>query len=239
MSIGLPAQRRFYTTEPAPCPYLENRVEQRIVTTLGPDARTSLSFFTQLGFRRSQTFLYRPACPGCRACVPVRIVVDRFTDSRGWRKILRRNEDLRVAVLPAAATDEQFELFRRYQLSRHGDGSMALMDRVDYAALVEDAAALTLVAEFRFTDGRLAGASITDRLSDGLSGVYKFFEPNEARRSLGTFIILWHIAQARALGLPYVYLGYWIAGAPTMAYKARFQPLERLTGQGWDSFPNS
>ena len=233
MAAGARGQRAFYTTEKAPCPYLPGRREQRLVTTLGPDARASLSFFTELGFRRSQTFLYRPVCQGCSACVPVRIVAVRFQPSRTFRKVLQRNADLRIELKPPIATDEQYELFQRYQDARHELGSMRDMDRLDYAVMIEDAAASTLVMEARYPDGRLAAVSLTDRLSNGLSGVYKFFDPEAARRSLGTFVILWHISQARGEGLAYVYLGYWIKGSPTMDYKARFQPLERFDGATW------
>jgi leucyl-tRNA---protein transferase len=235
--LSLTNPRRFYTTEPGECPYLEGKVEQRVVTTLGrSDATESLNVFSELGFRRSQTYLYRPACPRCNACVPVRIVVQDFVPSRRFRKVLVRNEDLGVSIEPAIATDEQYELFRRYQQARHSEGSMAQMDRFDFTSMVEDAAPVTLMAEFRYRDGSLAGVSLTDQLSSGLSGVYKFFDPAAARRSLGTFIVLWHIARARELGLPYVYLGYWIAGSKTMDYKADFQPLERLQGGQWRPF---
>jgi leucyl-tRNA---protein transferase len=232
--VSLSSPRRFYTTEPGHCPYLTGRVEQRIVTTwAGPESEDSLTFFTDLGFRRSQTFLYRPTCPQCNACVPVRIKVDEFQPSRRFRKVSARNADLQVACEPPIATEEHYELFQRYQQARHGEGSMAQMDRIDFGAMIEDAAPGTFLATFRYPDGRLAGVSLTDRLRTGLSGVYKFFDPEAGRRSLGTFIVLWHVARARELGLPFVYLGYWISGAKTMDYKVSFQPLERLENGRW------
>ena len=227
------AKRAFYTTEAAPCPYLPNRREQRLVTTLLPDAQSSLSHFAELGFRRSQSFLYRPMCDSCSACVPVRIVVAGFRPSRNLRKVLQRNDDLLVELKPAISTDEQFELFARYQAARHGHGSMREMNRLDYALMIEDAPGSTMVMEARFPDGRLAAVSLTDRLVNGLSGVYKFFDPDVPKRSLGTFVILWHVLAARGQGLPFVYLGYWVKGSPTMDYKVRFQPLERYDGKGW------
>ena len=237
-ALNLSPLRRFYTTEPTACPYLPARTEQRVVTSLhGVDGEDGLSVLTALGFRRSQSWLYRPACPTCRACVPVRIVAGRFVPSRRYRKVLARNADLTVRCVPPRATDEQYELFHRYQAGRHAGGGMAQMDRGDFAAMVEDAAAGTFLAELRYADGRLAGVSLTDRLEDGLSGVYKFFDPEAARRSLGTFIVLWHIGKAVALRLPYVYLGYWIEGSRTMDYKRQFQPLERLTGRLWRPLP--
>lgn len=232
MSVTSP--RRFYTTEPAACPYLPGRIEQRVVTSLlGADGDDGLSALTTLGFRRSQTWLYRPSCPGCRACVPVRIVVAGFVPSRRFKKVLARNADLSIQCVPPRATEEQFALFHRYQMGRHPDGGMAQMGRADFDAMIEDAAQGTFVAELRYPDGTLAAASLTDRLEDGLSGVYKFFAPDAARRSLGTFIVLWHAMKAAALQLPHVYLGYWIAGSRTMAYKAQFAPLEVLDGSSW------
>jgi arginine-tRNA-protein transferase len=226
---------RFYSTDLAPCPYLPGRQERRLVALVeaeGGNAR--LDLLTEAGFRRSQGFLYKPVCPGCRACVPVRIVVDGFVPGRSFRRVLKRNADLRWCERPAATSDEQFALFHRYLRHRHRDGGMLRMDREAYREMVEMAPDSTRVVEFRDADGALVGFSLTDHLRSGLSGVYKFFAPEmEARRSLGTFIILWHVQRARDLGLPCVYLGYWIRESRKMAYKARFAPLEQLDGHVW------
>jgi leucyl-tRNA---protein transferase len=225
----------FYSTEPAPCPYLSGRIERRIVTFLhGDDGDAWHDELLRAGFRRSHRALYRPACTGCTACVPVRVPVAGFAWTRTWRRVLRRNADLAAAERPSAATPEQFELFRRYLEARHGEGGMSGMGRDDYRAMVEDSPSGSRLVEFRAADGRLTAVSLTDYLPSGLSGVYKFFDPAAERRSLGSHIILWHIRRAAELGLPYVYLGYWIAESPKMAYKARFQPLERLTPRGWE-----
>lgn len=226
--------RRFYATDLSPCPYRPGRLERRLVTLLDPAEEAAvLDQLTAAGFRRSQRFLYRPACPGCSACVPTRIRVADFRPSRGFRKILRRNADLHPSERPARATDEQFLLFRRYIQARHGDGGMAEMGWRDFVEMVEEAGDATRLVELRRADGRLAAVSLTDYVESGLSGVYKFFEPDEPERSLGTFLILWHVARARELGRPYVYLGYWIEDCRKMAYKRRFQPLEALEGASW------
>ena len=225
---------RFYTTDLAPCPYLPDRRERRLVALAeAPTGEERLDLLTEAGFRRSQGFLYKPACPGCRACVPVRIVVAGFTPSRGFRKVLKRNAELAWQEVPAVGTDEQFVLFQRYLRHRHRDGGMARMDQEAYREMVELAPAATRLIEFRDPSGTLVGVSLTDRLRSGLSGVYKFFAPELEPRSPGTFIILWHVERARTLGLPYVYLGYWIAQSRKMAYKARFAPLELLEGPRW------
>jgi len=235
MTSADPARlHRFYTTDLAPCPYLPDRRERRLVALLEPElGDRRLDLLTEAGFRRSQGFLYKPACPGCRACVPVRIVVDAFAPRRSFRRVLRRNADLAARELPARSTDEQFALFQRYLQHRHTDGGMVRMDRDAYREMVELAPASTRLIEFRDARGALVGVSLTDRLRTGLSGVYKFYDPELEPRSLGTFIILWHVEHARQLGLPYVYLGYWIALSRKMAYKARFAPLERLAGAAW------
>jgi arginine-tRNA-protein transferase len=230
--------RRFYATELSPCPYRPGRLERRLVTVLDPAAEEGLlDQLTAAGFRRSQRFLYKPVCPGCRACVPTRIPVGDFVPGRNFRKILKRNADLRWSERPARATDEQFLLFRRYIQARHGDGGMAEMGWRDYVDMVEEAGRSTRLVELRREDGRLMAVSLTDFTASGLSGVYKFFEPDEPERSLGTFVILRHVERARELGLPYVYLGYWIADCRKMAYKRRFRPLEGLFGAEWRRLP--
>jgi leucyl-tRNA---protein transferase len=230
----------FFSTELAPCPYLAARLERRLVTALdGPDPDALHDRLMQAGFRRSQGLAYRPACPGCAACVPVRILVERFQLTRAWRRIWHRNADLVAAERRSSATPEQFALFQRYLESRHGASGMATMTWGDFRAMIDDSPVASRLIEWRRPDRSLIAASLTDHSGSGLSGVYKFFDPEETRRSLGSLIILWHVERARALGLPYVYLGYWIANSPKMAYKARFQPLEQLTLEGWRPLPGA
>ncbi|HET6468550.1 MAG TPA: arginyltransferase, partial [Geminicoccaceae bacterium] len=231
---GITRPKHFYSTELAPCPYLPGREERRLVALIEPGEPPELvDLLTEAGFRRSQHALYKPVCPGCRACVPVRIVVEGFRPSRTERRILKRNADLAVEERPPEPTHEQFRLFHRYLEGRHEEGGMVQMDERAYGEMVGAAVPGSRLVEFRRDDGRLMGVSLTDRLRSGLSGVYKFFAPDEERRSLGTFIILWHVRRARELGLPYVYLGYWIRDCRKMAYKGRFRPLERLDGDRW------
>jgi arginine-tRNA-protein transferase len=224
----------FFSTEPAPCPYLAGRLERRLVTALTGDDPDGLhDRLLRAGFRRTQGYAYRPGCAGCQACIPVRIPVAQFVFRRSWRRILRDNADLVASERGPVATQEQYALFRRYLASRHAAGGMAEMTWAEFRAMIDDSPVATQVIEWRRPDRRLIAASLTDRCRGGFSGVYKFFDPADARRSLGSLIILWHVQRAAQLGLPYVYLGYWIAGSPKMAYKARFQPLEQLTQNGW------
>ena len=224
----------FYTTAPLPCPYLPGRTERKIVTELsGTEAEALHERLSRAGFRRSHNIAYAPVCPGCQACVPIRVVSEDFTPDRTQRRILRANADLTVSEMPARATAEQFTLFQRYQKNRHADGDMAAMGYYDYRAMIEDTPISTGLLEFRDAQDRLLGACLTDWLADGLSAVYSFFDTNEDKRSLGTFAVLWLIGRARSLGLPYVYLGYWVPESRKMAYKARFRPSEILISGAW------
>jgi arginine-tRNA-protein transferase len=225
----------FFTTAPMPCPYLDGRLERKIVTDLsGPGADAVHDALSRAGFRRSHTIAYAPACPGCQACLPVRIVVADFEPRGTLKRIWKANQDLETGLLSSAATAEQYQLFSRYQQHRHGESDMALMGFFDYRSMVEDSPIDTTMAEFRGPGGGLLGACLLDRMADGLSAVYSFFDPDTpGRRSLGTYMVLWLVEQARAEGLDYVYLGYWIAESRKMAYKDRFRPLEAFGPEGW------
>jgi arginine-tRNA-protein transferase len=234
---------QFYLTAPSPCPYLPGKEERKVFTHLvGERAPELNNILTQGGFRRSQSIAYRPACEGCRACVSVRVVAKDFCPTPSMRRILRRNVDIGSEMRVAVPTSEQYSIFRAYLDSRHRDGGMADMTVLDYAMMVEDSHIETRIIEYRRREagaapgargGDLVAIALTDVLGDGLSMVYSFFEPDEAPRSLGTFMVLDHIARARRMGLAYVYLGYWVRGSRKMDYKSRFLPQERLMPDGW------
>jgi arginine-tRNA-protein transferase len=231
-----PARRPhfFYTTAPLPCPYVAGRTERKVVTELaGVSAESLHDRLSRGGFRRSHNIAYAPVCPSCNACIPIRIRARDYQPNRTQKRIARLNEDLVVQEMPPRATAEQFQLFQRYQQLRHGDGDMATMSFYDYRAMVEDTPIETSVVEFRDAAGVLVGACLTDRLGDGLSAVYSFFSVDMDERSLGTYAIIWLIARAVELGLPNVYLGYWVEESRKMAYKAKFRPSEILRGGVW------
>ena len=187
------------------------------------------------GFRRSQSIVYKPACEDCHACIPVRVRVKDFVATRSLKRIAKRNNDLVAQECPPVATAEQYHLFHHYQKSRHQDSGMASMDFGEFQDMVEDTAVPTIMVEFRNRDGRLVATCLTDRMKDGLSLCYSFFDPTEPQRSLGSFMVLWHIHRATELDFGYVHLGYWISESSKMSYKTRFQPLEglRMPAQGW------
>lgn len=232
---------QFFLTSPSPCPYLPGRQERKVFTHLvGKRALQLNEILTQGGFRRSQSIAYRPACEGCRACVSTRVLVNEFSPSRSFRRILAANADLTATMVPPQPTAEQYGLFRHYLDARHADGGMADMTILDYVAMIEDTHVETRVVEYRRPPrapdetADLIAVTLTDVLSDGLSMVYSFYDPIYRERSLGTFLILDHIRKTKAFGLPNLYLGYWVQGSRKMEYKARFRPQERLGMLAWE-----
>ncbi|MGH8500940.1 MAG: arginyltransferase [Gammaproteobacteria bacterium] len=223
----------FYVTPPEPCAYLPAR--EAVNVFADPRARMNTTLYGRLvdkGFRRSGSHLYRPQCPGCSACVPTRIPVAHFEPDRSQRRNRRINQDLTAAILPQAYRSEHFALYRRYQRMRHTGGEMDNPTPQSYFDFLSCAWADTLFVEFRF-NGALLSVAVCDRLKEGLSAVYTFFDPQQARRGLGTHAILWQIEETRRRGLDYVYLGYWIAGNRKMSYKTRFRPIEGLINGRW------
>ncbi len=205
----------------------------------GPHAGELNDALGRIGFRRSQAVAYRPSCAGCTACVSVRVVAQEFVANATQRKQLKRNADLDISACRPWATDEQYQLLRRYLARRHPGGGMTEMDEGDYADMVEHSPVTSFVIEYREPPkngvrGRLVGACLTDQQVDGLSLIYSFFDAeHESRPGLGNMIIMDHILRARNAGLPYVYLGYWVKGSPRMTYKTRYRPIEVLGPTGW------
>jgi arginine-tRNA-protein transferase len=232
-------QLRFFLTAPSPCPYLPDRDERKVFAHLPlSDGAQVNDTLTQVGFRRSQNIAYRPACEACDACVSARIPVAAYGFSRSERRVLDRNAGLTRHLVEAEATMEQFDLLRRYLMARHAEGGMSDMTWPDYVAMVEDTAVRTHLIEYRGPSqdggpGDLIACALVDLLSDGLSLVYSFYDPDLSKASLGSFVILDHIVQAEIANLPFVYLGYWVQGSEKMDYKAKFKPLEVLRPSGW------
>ncbi|AHM05395.1 Arginine-tRNA-protein transferase [Roseibacterium elongatum DSM 19469] len=237
MRHTLPIAPQFYVTAPQSCPYLDGRRERKLFTALqGEQAEALNNALSKQGFRRSQNVLYRPSCTDCMACLSARINVAEFAPRRRQRRILKRNAHLSRTPRSAWATEEQYSLFRRYLDARHADGGMADMDVFEFAAMIEETPIKTRVIEYRDEsddETPLAAVCLTDILDDGLSLVYSFFEPDRAQSSLGTYVILDHVALAREAGLPYVYLGYWVPGSAKMGYKAEFPGLEVYANGAW------
>jgi len=226
---------KVYTTYPHTCSYLEDQE----ATTLFVDPRQPVdqklySKLSVLGFRRSGNHIYRPHCAQCNACIPARIPVAEFARSRGQQRIWQRNQDLRVICTDDINDDDAFDLYHRYISIRHSDGDMYPPDREQYQAFLNSVWDCTRY--FRFYDrARLVAIAVVDRLEDGFSAIYTFFDPNAAKRSLGTFAILWQVEQARVAELEYLYLGYWIRNCQKMSYKSDYRPLQVYNNSRWST----
>lgn len=230
---ALPENIKIYLSAPHECPYIPSETASSLI--IDPNLtidRDALTFFTVNGFRRSGDVIYRPHCAQCNACVSVRIPVDAYRPNRSQRRTARRNRDLRIEATPARYDDAHFELYLRYQRSRHPDSEMCDPDPEQYRRfIVNDRHEIWF---YEMYDGdELAAVAVCDRLNDGLSAIYTFFEPEQEHRSLGTFAIMHLIEEVKALGLPHVYLGYWIAECRKMSYKTRFKPTQGLVNGTW------
>jgi arginine-tRNA-protein transferase len=230
----LPLQRlQFYVTTPYPCGYLPGRPAQSLIAT--PQRLIDSTVYGELvrmGFRRSGLYTYRPHCENCQACVPVRLRVDDLAPSRSQRRAWKHHQNLQAGILPLGFSDDHFRLYIAYQKARHAGGGMDREDAEQYRSFLIQSQIDTSLVEFR-EDGMLRLVSIVDRLGDGLSAVYAFYDTTAEGASFGTFNVLWLAEWCRRLGLPYLYLGYWIEESRKMAYKADFKPLERLTDGSW------
>ena len=226
---------KFYVTAPSPCPYIKDKIERKVFTELtGPDAPALNEALGRVGFRRSQSVVYRPACENCSACISVRVRANEFTLSKSQRRVIKTNNDLIAQVCPPKVTDEQYALLKTYLNTRHHGGSMADMTLEEYREMVEASPVTTILVEYRrVIDNRLMAVALTDELTDGLSMIYSYYDASKNNRSLGTYIILDHITRAALAARPYVYLGYWVKDSPKMNYKGKFTPLEKLGPGGW------
>ncbi|QSA98968.1 arginyltransferase [Methylococcus sp. EFPC2] len=226
----------LYLDRPHDCSYLAGR-EARLAY-VDPTLSMTTEIYGELaplGFRRSGNLVYRPQCPGCSACVPVRIPLSRFRPNRSQHRIERLNRDVIVTMRPAAYTDESYELFRRYLGARHSDGGMADSGAGEFIGFLASDWSDTVFIEFRL-EKRLFAVAVVDRFKDAWSAVYTFFDPDYAARSPGVLAVLWQITEARHLGLDWLYLGYWIGACRKMAYKTQYRPLEAYVGGQWRLF---
>jgi arginine-tRNA-protein transferase len=235
------APLQFYRSSPAPCPYLPGRIERKLFARLGGGGSVAVnSVLSHAGFRRSHDIIYKPACPGCMACVAVRVPVNQFEPQGSLERIRRRGAHLTLETLPPEPTRAQYDLFMEYETRRHADSDMARMSYDDYCSMLTEGEADTHLLTLAEGD-KLMGAMLADRLADGWSAVYSFYAttPEADRLSLGSFLILRLIEEAKNASLPYVYLGYWVQNSRKMDYKSRFRPLEMLGPNGWQLFTPS
>lgn len=227
---------KLYATHEHPCSYLRNKMATTVF--IDPDAdinKKSYSELSDFGFRRSGKHIYRPHCRLCQACIPVRIPVESLRSSRSHKRCLKRNLDADLSVVSSIQTDEHYALYERYIVGRHSDGDMYPPNREQFHDFLSSEWGTTRYLEWRVA-GKLLAVAVTDELEQGLSAIYTFYDPDQEARSLGTFAILQQVQLARELGLPYVYLGYWIKECEKMRYKTRFRPLQMYVNNHWLTF---
>ena len=232
----------FYMTGPYPCSYLPDvQARSQVATPAFLINAPVYSELVQHGFRRSGTYTYRPLCDDCRACVPLRVLAKQFTANRSQRRAWAQHGHLEASLHPLQDSPEYYDLYQRYQRSRHPNGGMDNDDRESYQNFLLQSHVDSLLVEFREPfdpaqdrQGVLRMVSVIDLLGDGLSSVYTFYEPDVPRARFGIYNVLWQIELCRKLDLDFVYLGYWVRGSRKMDYKADFRPMEQLTRLGWE-----
>ena len=243
MRHSLPKAPQFYVTAPQECPYIHNKVERKLFTALnGPDAEILNNALSQQGFRRSQNVLYRPSCADCVACLSARIPVDAYNLSQSEKKVIRRNKHIFRTIKSPLAREEHFKLFKKYVLCRHENGGMAGMDEYEFSSMIEETAVETFLCEYAIiSEGKkkILAVSLTDKIGDGLSMVYSFYDPLLKKLSLGKYMIIDHINLTQELNLSFLYLGYWVKGSKKMDYKTQYKPLEIFVNGKWQLVENN
>lgn len=236
---------QFYVTASYACGYLPNQLAQSLIAS--PQHLVSTEVYNSLiqqGFRRSGKFAYRPHCENCNACTPVRVILSEFTPNRSQRRAYKLHADLNARILPLGYHSEHFELYQAYQATRHAEGHLenGLDDVEQYRQFLCQSNVESLMVEFRDTSGEIKIVSVVDVLADGTSAVYTFYDTRVTQTddqvknaSYGTYAIMWLLDWTKSLNLPYLYLGYWIAESPKMAYKQNFKPLQKLINGAWQS----
>lgn len=224
---------KFFVTPLHKCSYLP----RQDAITLFADPKANLdrdlySDLSELGFRRSGNYLYRPHCKQCSACIPVRIPVNEFRPSKKQRRVLNRNKDLTITQLPALYRDEHYELYSKYISTKHADGDMYPPSPDQYESFLFSDWGNTVFYEFR-CKGKLLAVAVSDIMINGISAVYTFYDVDETKRSLGVMGVLHQIEEAKRLNLPAVYLGYWIKECQKMNYKTEYRPLEMFVNNHW------
>ena len=223
---------RLRVTRSQKCAYLLDQTEQRLATDISEHPETH-DRLAETGFRRVENWVYKPACPNCNACQPIRVKAEQFKPSRNIARIQATNKDLRRNLTADRLGLDHYDVFQSYLGQRHEDGQMSSMSFDEFSAMILNSPIDTMLTEYVDSEDRLMGCILVDRQRDGLSAVYSFFRPEEKKRSLGSFMIVDLIDRCNEIGLPYVYLGYYIEQSRKMSYKARFKPYQIFSDGNW------
>lgn len=227
----------FYLSQPHDCGYFPNRRAMSLFADPDhPDSAEAYAQLIALGFRRSGRTVYRPQCFGCHACIPFRVDATNFQPTRSQMRAWRRNQDITVENRPAEFCEEHFELYARYIAARHAGGGMDNPTREDFTRFLCQSIPNTCWYEFR-AGKQLLAVAVVDQFEDAFSAVYTYYDPGESQRSLGTYAVMWELAEARRLGKRWLYLGYWIENCAKMVYKQAFRPAEIFIDGQWQPFP--
>jgi len=230
------AELRFFTTPSHDCSYIADRKATTLFVDPLAEVSTELySALSTVGFRRSGNHIYRPYCETCKSCIPARVIVSDYTTRKSHKRVIKKNQDLRVSEVKPIASREYFELYRTYINERHADGDMFPPDEEQFESFLVHGRPEAVFFEFRSGE-KLLAVTVADRLDDGLSAIYTFFDPAEDNRSLGVFAVLWLIEETRRMSLDYLYLGYWIKESQKMNYKIDYQPIEIYVDNHWQKF---
>lgn len=230
---------QFYVTTPYKCGYLPNKLAQSLIAT--PHHLVNAQVYNgliQQGFRRSGKFAYRPHCENCNACIPVRLVLNEFAPARSQKRSFKQHGNLTARVMPLSYNQSHFELYTSYQSLRHAEAELGIStDKRDaaeqYRQFLCESNVESLMIEFRDAENQIKIVSVIDVVGDGVSAVYTFYDATQPKASYGTYAIMWLAEWTKSLGLPYLYLGYWIKESPKMAYKQQFKPQEKLVDGEW------
>ncbi len=234
---------QFYVTTGYTCGYLPNRMAQSLIAA--PQHLVDANVYSgliQQGFRRSGKFSYRPHCENCQECVPVRVILEKFSPNRSQKRAFKQHQNLTTTILPVGFHEEHYALYASYQRARHSDDKTADQmesesgsqenDVEQYQSFLCQSNVESVLVEFREGD-QLKMVSVIDIVHDGISAVYTFYDTSDSTTSYGTYNVLWQALWAQTLGLPYLYLGYWIKDSRKMAYKQNYKPLEKLIDGEW------
>ena len=226
----------FQRSLPRQCPYIPSQKEYLLFTDLTNFvSKKTLEKLVSDGFRRSENIFYKPNCKNCKACISTRIILNHFLFTKKFKRILRKNQDLKFKIVKPKTNHDHYRLFKNYLKLRHSKGDMTDMTYLDFRTMLEISPVDTKILHL-YKNNKFFGAMLYDIYENSYSANYSFYNPKFKSRSLGTFLILKLIEQAKIEKIKYLYLGYYIKECKKMSYKINFKPIEILKNKNWETF---